>query len=404
MFYWIYDQPSAAVGLVFALGFLAFVWLATLLFHRYFHPWFHTEGRANDMVGFALSSFSVFYGILVGLIAVAAYQNFGNLEDVVTREASSLAAMYRDLGGYPQPERSRLQGWLRDYTRYEIERDWPQLQHGIVPWEGSHRLEQFMDELLAFEPRRTGEQLLHAEALRQLNSFMDLRQVRLTNVEVGIPAVMWWVVGIGAFIVLLLVAMLDMDIHVHLTLGAALSVFLGLVIFLTAEMDHPFRGHVSVGPDAFRSVYTRLMQPNDAVSKAIEHLIANTGRLGGPRLQGTVVVAGKAVPGLYFGDTRVNNSFDLVDRAVRDTGCTASLFVRSGDQYIRVASDVRKSDGTLAIGTILDPNGPAIRKIRQGDAYYGEATILGKPFITGYEPIKDSSGTVIGVYGADRNL
>ena len=36
--------------------------------------------------------------------------------------------------------------------------------------------------------------------------------------------------------------------------------------------------------------------------------------------------------------------------------------------------------------------------IKKGEAFYGEANILGKPYITGYEPIKDASGNVIGVY------
>jgi hypothetical protein len=83
-------------------------------------------------------------------------------------------------------------------------------------------------------------------------------------------------VGIGAVIALLLVAMLDMEIHVHLILGAALSMFLGLVIFLIAAMDNPFRGEVSVTSDPFRQVYATLMQPTDAVDRSMAALIART--------------------------------------------------------------------------------------------------------------------------------
>jgi hypothetical protein len=36
--------------------------------------------------------------------------------------------------------------------------------------------------------------------------------------------------------------------------------------------------------------------------------------------------------------------------------------------------------------------------VRTGKPYYGDANILGKTYDTGYEPIKDSSGNVIGVY------
>jgi hypothetical protein len=42
--------------------------------------------------------------------------------------------------------------------------------------------------------------------------------------------------------------------------------------------------------------------------------------------------------------------------------------------------------------------GKAIVSIRKGEPFYGEVDILGKPYITGYEPILDSSKSVIGIY------
>jgi len=89
----------------------------------------------------------------------------------------------------------------------------------------------------------------------------------------------------------LLVAMLDMEIHVHLILGGALGLFLGLVTFLIAAMDNPFRGEVSVTPDPFRQVYESLMLPSDAVDRAMARLIALTGELGPPGSK-----AGKPLP------------------------------------------------------------------------------------------------------------
>ena len=70
--------------------------LGLLVFRPIVRSWIDKERRANDMVGFALSSFSVFYGLLLGLLAVAAYQNFSTVSDTVDKEASSLAALYRD--------------------------------------------------------------------------------------------------------------------------------------------------------------------------------------------------------------------------------------------------------------------------------------------------------------------
>ena len=115
-------------------------------------------------------------------------------------------------------------------------------------------------------------------------------------------------------------------------------------------------------------------------------------------MEGRDPVEGKDVPGLYFGATKMNKFFDVVDEVVKENGGTATLFVKAGDEYVRVTTNVKKDDGSRAIGTILDPNGPAIAMIRKGEAFYGEAIILGKPYLTGYEPIKDASHNVIGIY------
>ena len=78
--------------------------------------------------------------------------------------------------------------------------------------------------------------------MRQLDNLIELRRARLSNVSAGIPAVFWWVVTIGALLNILLIWMLDMDVYVHSLLGGSLALFLGVVIFMIAALDHPFRG------------------------------------------------------------------------------------------------------------------------------------------------------------------
>jgi hypothetical protein len=136
----------------------------------------------------------------------------------------------------------------------------------------------------------------------------------------------------------------------------------------------------------------------DKVNVSMTGLKAQTAKLGPPRIEGTDAVAGKDVPALYFGTTKMNNNFDVVDEVVKENGGTATLFVKAGDEYVRVATNVKKNDGSRAIGTILDPNGPVIVVIKRGEPYYGDATILGKSYVTGYDPIRDASGNVIGIY------
>ena len=140
-------------------------------------------------------------------------------------------------------------------------------------------------------------------------------------------------------------------------------------------------------------------QADPRVTKSMETLKALTAKLGAPKLEGKEAVGGKDAPALYFGTTKINNNFDIVDAVGKEDGkgMAATLFVKGGDEYIRVSTSVPKPDGSgRAIGTVLA--GPALESIKAGKAYYGEAPILGTPYMTGYEPIKDSSGAEIGIY------
>jgi hypothetical protein len=121
----------------------------------------------------------------------------------------------------------------------------------------------------------------------------------------------------------------------------------------------------------------------DKVKAAMADLKAKTEKLGAPKVEGK---------DLYFGTTKVDNS------VVEAVGGVATLFVKSGDQYARVATTVKKEDGTSAVGTALDPKSAAIARLNNGEAYYGYATVFGKTYDAGYEPIKDASGAVIGAY------
>ena len=154
--------------------------------------------------------------------------------------------------------------------------------------------------------------------------------------------------------------------------------------FVAASIVAPSVGHAQADP---------------RITKSMGSLKGIAATLGAPKLEGNETVGGKQAPALYFGTTKINNNFDIVDAVGKEDGqgMTATLFAKGGDEYIRVSTSVPKPDGSgRAIGTVLA--GPALESIKEGKAYYGEVPILGTPYITGYEPIKDSSGAQIGVY------
>ena len=99
-----------------------------------------------------------------------------------------------------------------------------------------------------------------------------------------------------------------------------------------------------------------------------------------------------------YSSSHCSMTFTIVDKVKAEAGGTATLFVKSGDDYVRVSTNVPGSVHGRALGTILDPKGKAIVDINKVEAFYGEVDILGKPYVTGYDPIKDASGKVIGTW------
>jgi hypothetical protein len=135
------------------------------------------------------------------------------------------------------------------------------------------------------------------------------------------------------------------------------------------------------------------------VAKSMATLKDQTTKLGAPKIDGKDAVGGRDAPALYFGSTKMNNNFSVVDAVAEEggRGMAATLFVKSGDDYIRVATNVSTRIGNgRGIGSVL--SGPALASIKAGNAYFGKAPVLGTPYISGYEPIKDASGAIIGVY------
>ncbi len=135
-----------------------------------------------------------------------------------------------------------------------------------------------------------------------------------------------------------------------------------------------------------------------AVQSSMKVLLKEGQLAGIPRIAGTTQIDGEAVPNLLLGASSQVNNFSLVDRLRALTGTSATVFVKRGDSFIRIATNVLKPDGSRAIGTTLDPNGRAFTAIQQGHPFYGVVNILGKPYMTGYEPMKDRSGQIIGIW------
>ncbi|AZF29339.1 methyl-accepting chemotaxis protein [Pseudomonas sp. R2-60-08W] len=110
-----------------------------------------------------------------------------------------------------------------------------------------------------------------------------------------------------------------------------------------------------------------------------------------------VAVAGVQTPSLYLGSQLLNNDFSEVDEFKDMSGGVATVFVRSGDDFVRISTSLTKQDGNRAIGTVLDRQGPAYQRVFSGQTYVGRAVLFDRSYMTQYSPVRDASGKVIAV-------
>ena len=89
-------------------------------------------------------------------------------------------------------------------------------------------------------------------------------------------------------------------------------------------------------------------QADPRIAKSMETLKAMAARFGAPKIEGKETVGGKEAPALYFGAIKINNNFDIVDAVGNEdgNGMTATLFAKSGEDYVRVSTSMPKPDGS----------------------------------------------------------
>ncbi|MBC7714595.1 MAG: Cache 3/Cache 2 fusion domain-containing protein [Rhizobacter sp.] len=110
---------------------------------------------------------------------------------------------------------------------------------------------------------------------------------------------------------------------------------------------------------------------------------------GAPKIEGTFKIGDKDTPGLKFGSMTVNTNENAVVDAIKDKlGGICTIFVRTGEDFIRISTNALDKDGKRCMGTLLKNPGPAYSAIKSGTSYTGEADVCGTMYKTYYEPLK----------------
>jgi hypothetical protein len=212
------------------------------------------EGQ-NDVAGFIFAVLGVAYAVLLAFVVIAVWQDYETTQTNVESEAHELAGVYFLASQLPEPQRTDVQDLVRSYVRVVVVEEWPMMERGQTSPRADSLLRRLTLELLKFDPRTKGEQVLYESGLRQLHDAADARRSRLLEVREGIPRLLWVVLVLGGVITVSFTYLFGLKSNLaHALMVAALTLLICGILYTIGEFDNPFSGVVEIRPEAFKEV------------------------------------------------------------------------------------------------------------------------------------------------------
>ena len=198
--------------------------------------------------------FTTLYAFFIGFAIVTLWSAFLTAKTNVTREAESIMIVYRTAKHLPNSEPFRQA--LASYVKTVIDVEWGEMEKDVMSPEAARRFDDIWSRYyeLVPDPNKSGELYTNlTEAARQRSSRGTMMQGNLY------PPV--WVILIFGFISTVFgLYFINREPTVVSLLYEFMVIFLVLAcIYFIYDLDTPFSGLITVKPDAFQTVYLKML-------------------------------------------------------------------------------------------------------------------------------------------------
>jgi protein-S-isoprenylcysteine O-methyltransferase Ste14 len=220
----------------------------------------------NDVAGFIYAVLGVIYAVLLALVVIAVWEEFGRARVTAEAEANALAEVFWLAHQLPEPEGRELQELARSYAEEVVDEEWPLMEQGRTPLMERSRetsrgwvlIDDIRATLQEVEPRSASGQELYAEGLDQVQRLADARRTRLVAAEEGLPTVLWVVLVVAGIVVVGFAYLFGIEnTGAHSLMVVSLAGVIALVLFTIGALEHPFSGGARIDTGAFELVLNR---------------------------------------------------------------------------------------------------------------------------------------------------
>jgi len=212
----------------------------------------------NDVAGFIYAVLGVVYAVLLGLMLVAVWEEWKTAAETADREASSLAEIFWLANRMPESEGHHIQELAHSYASVVVNEEWPLMEKEKSSPKAWELLDEIRASLQSFDPSTPVQLVLYEQGFEGMRDLSDARRDRLLEAEQGLPVILWVVLIVGGIVVVSFTYLFGLDSTViHLLMVAALALIISLVLFTVAALNFPFKGDITISPDAMEQVLHR---------------------------------------------------------------------------------------------------------------------------------------------------
>ncbi|AEW99042.1 bestrophin-like domain [Streptantibioticus cattleyicolor] len=216
------------------------------------------NGQALSLIGGVLLSSFI---LLTGFQVAGSWSALSTARARTYDEARALTDVYWAAGGLAAPDRDRLRGLLKNYTRQVERREFPALAAGHTSpqaWQALDAVRGALDTAPATTPAR---QSAKSAAQSNLATVYQTRTDRAAQVKAGMPLITWIALLVAGAFLIAFPAVLGLTASVrNLVALCFVGAAVAFAVCLTAQLNHAFQPPYAVRPTAYLFAEARFRQ------------------------------------------------------------------------------------------------------------------------------------------------
>jgi hypothetical protein len=260
-FFWLYDLSIWVLYIIVFVTFSSFSVFGYLITKKPLTKYFHSRDiEINDVISHFTGIIGIFFGILIGLVAVGVWENYNSSQEKADAESGNALALYRDCSGLPFQVSKVIKDDIKIYLNNVIKKEWPQSKKGNIPLAALDDLNKIQQDLILFNPVTERDKIIYTLCLDKFSVLASSRRERVYATQNGLPPIVWAVTIIGCIVLISISWFFETDSRLHIVMSLIVGILLSTVIFMIISLDWPFRGTLSIDTGSYKFVLERIRE------------------------------------------------------------------------------------------------------------------------------------------------